>query len=222
MAFREDYFRRILEQIEESAEEQIAERRGGDEADTLERIDAALAERHRPHPERLHLTLDVSLVDAPESLRDRLDELYILRTTVCRRLEASTLDEETILFLMRSLLVGTERLIRERRAPGPPAQMLADILRQERIGRLLGTADIAEAWRVLFELEAERENFDYAEDYLFHAVRIAPRSEQLIERGLDFYSELLNRSDSCLEDGGLPRGEVERARWELLEMLDAC
>lgn len=221
MAFREDYFRRIIEQIEETAEERVAEQRRGDQADTLEHVDVALAERHRPHPERLRLTLDPERLEDLERLKQNLDELYVVRTTLCRRLQTSKLERETVLFLMRSVLVGTERLIQRNRPPGPPAQLLADILRQERISRMLEALQMAECWRVLFELESDRDNYAFAEDYLFHAVRLAPDPEALIHRGLDFYGNLLELPDRRLEKGGLPRPEAKRARWELLEKLNA-
>lgn len=218
MPFRNDYFRRILEEIEETAEQRVAEQRRGDEADTLERIDTTLAEYHRPEPQRLRLTLDVPLLRA-DDLAERLDELYVVRTDLCRRLESSGLEEEIVLYLVRSVLVGTERMLQEYREPSAPAELLASILRQERIGQLLSPRQVAEAWRVLFELEADRGHLALAEDYLFHAVRLADRPESLIHRGLDFYGRILDWPDAKLERHGLPRREAENARWELLELL---
>jgi len=217
--FQNDYFRRLLEEIEETAEERSAEQRRGDEADSVENVDVALAEHHRPNPERLRLTLDVPMLEA-ERLRDRLGELYVVRTDLCRRLQASGLDDDIVLSLMRNVLVGTERMIRQNREPSAPAKLLAEILRQERIARTLTPNQVAEAWRVLFELEAEREHYALAEDYLFHAVRLADEPESLIHRGLDFYGRILEQSDERLAACGLPREEAENARWELLNRLN--
>jgi len=217
--FQNDYFRRLLEEIEETAEEKTAEQRRGDEADSVERIDRSLAEHHRPNPERLRLTMDAPLLEA-RNLGDRLDELYEVRTDLCRRLEGSGLDAEIVIALMRNVLVGTERMIRENREPSAPATLLAEILRQERIARTLTPAQVAETWRVLFELEVERDHYALAEDYLFHAVRLADDPEPLIHRGLDFYGHILEKSDERLERCGLPRDEAEDARWELLRRLN--
>ncbi|MFB6375963.1 MAG: DUF6483 family protein, partial [Bradymonadaceae bacterium] len=74
-------------------------------------------------------------------------------------------------------------------------QLLADLLRQERIAHVLDRSELAEAWRVLFELEADRDHYSFAEDYLFHAVDLAPAPAALIQRGLDFYERLLELPD---------------------------
>lgn len=218
MPFRNDYFRRILEEIEETAEERTAEQRRGDEADTLERVDTTLAEYHRPDPQRLRLSLDPETLRA-DDLSEQLDDLYEVRTDLCRRLQASEIDRGTVLYLMRSVLVGTQRRIHQNREPRAPAELLAEILRQQRIGRVLDPYEVAEAWRVLFELEADRGHVALAEDYLFHAVRLTEDPEPLIHRGLDFYAEILDWSDAKLTRRGLPRDEARQARWELLELL---
>jgi hypothetical protein len=220
--FRDDYFRRILEELEASAEERIAEDRRGDQADTLERLDRALAEVHRTQPELLQMTLDGAALSDPRPLSDRLDELYAIRTALCRRLEASRLEESTVLILIRGVYVGTEEQRSRRHRPDRPIDLLARILRQERVAHLLSSPQLVEAWRVLFELEADRGNWAHAEDYLFHAVRLSGADRGLVERGIDFYQQLLDRPDADIEKGGLTRQEADRARWDLLELQDGA
>ena len=218
MSFHDDYFRRLLEELADTGKERVVdERRGEDRKDTLRNVDRELAERHRFHPERLRSTLDDAIVDGEEPVADNLDQLFEMRTALCRQLERSALDEEVVFFLIRSVYVGTLRTIQRGRTPSPPTQLLADLLRQERIAHVLDRSELAEAWRALFELEADRDHFSFAEDYLFHAVRTAPYAEDLVQRGLDFYERILALPDEQLERGGLDRAEAERARWELLE-----
>lgn len=57
--------------------------------------------------------------------------------------------------------------------------------------------------------------FAKAEDALFAAIEIAPESRGLLQLGVSFYHRLLGNSDSALEDGGLPRAEVETGLAEL-------
>lgn len=219
MSFYDDYFRRLLEELSNPQERIVEREERVDERDNLQNIDRQLADKHRFYPERLKSTLDESLLDGPESLPDNIDELFEIRTALCRKLERSDLDEEVVFFLVRSVYVGTLRAIQRGNHTVPPAQMAADLLRQERVAHVLDRDESVEAWRALFDLEADRDNFSYAEDYLFHAVRVAEDPMPLIHRGLDFYDRILALPDDDLESGGLTREECDRARWELLEMV---
>ena len=58
--------------------------------------------------------------------------------------------------------------------------------------------------------------FDDAEDALFKVLELAGDNPDVIQRGMRFYDALLSRSDTELEEGGLPREEVEDSRRELL------
>ncbi|MFB6375962.1 MAG: hypothetical protein ABEN55_23235, partial [Bradymonadaceae bacterium] len=89
----------------------VEEREYEDRRDTLQNIDRALAEKHRFHPERLNSTLDEEVLDDEAPLGENLDELFVTRTTVCRRLQRSDLDEEVVFFLVRSIYVGTLRVL---------------------------------------------------------------------------------------------------------------
>lgn len=218
--FDDDYFRQLLERMEVVEGEQL-ERAFEEHEDTLEHVDRAIARRMRPEPELLRLTPDRDVLATADSLKDRLDDLYELRTELCRRLERADLDKQTVLLLMRSILAGIQHDIAHYHEPSRPARYLADLLRQERIGRLLDASEIVEAWRVLFELQIDRGEWALAEDYIFHAVELADDPDDLVDRGVDVFQELLSLSDEKLEKGRLTRSEVERARWDLLEMVDA-
>ncbi len=220
MPFRKDYFRNILERIEETAEERAEEGTGGRAPDSIERIDHELVDYYRERPEALRTTLDEDILD-PRNGFDAIGDMFSLRTGLILELRESGLDDATVLFLARSLLVGVERVLEDRtRLPALP-NLLADILRQERITHALSLSEVGEAWRILFEIEREREHFANAEDALFHALELAEAPEELIRRGLDFYNELMDYTDAQLHRGGLEREEVDRARWELVERLDA-
>jgi hypothetical protein len=219
MSFRDDYFRRILERIEQTVEERADQSERGRTPDSLDRVDAELVEHYRERPDALRTTIDEAALEL-EGGAAGAEDMFSLKTGLLLDLRRSGLSESTVLFLARSLLVGVERVL-ERRSHLPALpNLLADILRQQRIARALSPLEVAEAWRVLFEVEAERENFANAEDALFHAIELADDPEALIRRGLDFYEDLTSRSDHRLRRGGLDADEVDRARWELVERLD--
>ncbi|HEX4263822.1 MAG TPA: DUF6483 family protein [Verrucomicrobiae bacterium] len=63
--------------------------------------------------------------------------------------------------------------------------------------------------------------FAKAEDALFALLDADPENVALLEFGISFYERLLGQSDVRLEEGNLPRSEVEAARGELRERLAA-
>ncbi|MVP01087.1 DUF6483 family protein [Paenibacillus lutrae] len=73
------------------------------------------------------------------------------------------------------------------------------------------------------EYFANRGRFDEAENILYELGREISDDRQLPEWGLHFYERLLHLSDQELEDGGLPRSEVElglqewKSAWPRLE-----
>jgi len=77
---------------------------------------------------------------------------------------------------------------------------------------------MAEAWKTLFHIEADRQRFPKAEDYLFHAIDLAEDPKSVLEAGLKFYRRLEKLPDEVLERRNLPRDEVEAALDEL-EMM---
>lgn len=222
MSFQDDYFRRILEGVEETREQKAAHERAGQAPDTIDRIDARLAEYHRHEPGRLATTVAPQLIEEADALAGRLDELFVMRTSVVVELQKSPLSDDRVLFLARSLLVGTARMIDNRERPPSPTGLLARVLRQERVARLLSPREVAHAWQVVFEIEADRGRYDRAEDALFHAIELRDNPCGLIRDGIDFYKTLEDAPDDRLRAGGLSAREVDRAKWELLEKLDAA
>lgn len=221
MNFHDDYFQRILEGIEETREEQIAEDRSARAPDTIERVDVRLADIHRETPGLLRSTLDSEVLSGTEPIKEQLDELFVTRTALVVDLEKSRLPGERVLFLARSLLVGTASILEDGEWPPPPSRMLGRLLTQERIARIMNRREVGETWRVLFELHADSNRWDHAEDALFHALELLDDPEFLIRRGLDYYARLDELGEDRLRRGGLSADEVDRARWELLERLDA-
>lgn len=71
----------------------------------------------------------------------------------------------------------------------------------------LGYAVSSAAPRGLVELYVRAGRFDEAENWLYRWGEVEPEAAQA--RAEAFYQELLGLSDAALEDGGLPRAEVE-------------
>jgi hypothetical protein len=215
-----DYFRRLVEQTEQTPEERRAQEEGATAPDTLARVDFRLADYHRDRPSVLRSTVNGDVLEATDDVAERLDDLLVVRTELMVELEKADLHQRTVLFLARSLLVGTQHFLDEGREPPAPSRLLADVLRQERIARVMTPGEVGKGWRVIFEVESKRRRFDRAEDALFHALSLLNNDEALLRRGLDFYQQLLDLPARKLRRGGLSRKEADRAKWELLERLD--
>jgi hypothetical protein len=212
MSFRDDYFRRLLERLNPPVEEREAQGDADRLPDTIDHLDRAVALKYRDRSGVLSLS--------PTTTGDGPDDQWLrLRTQLGRRLQASGLHEDIVLFLLRSLLVGLEDLDAPPHQRPGPASLLAGLLRQERVGRMIPEEAVAEAWRVLFELQWERESFANAENALFHALNLADAPESLLRRGLDFYDDLVDRPPEDLRRGGLTHAEADHARWELVKHL---
>lgn len=215
-----DYFRQLVERTEQTPEERRAQEDGATAPDTLARVDFRLADYHRDRPTVLRSTINGDVLDNTGDIADDLNDLLVVRTEVMVELEKTDLHRRTVLFLARSLLVGTQHYLDERREPPIPSRLLADVLKQERIARVMTPVEVGRSWRVIFGVESKRRRFDRAEDALFHALSLLEDNDALLERGLDFYQHLLELPKRKVRRGGLSRKEADRARWELLERLD--
>lgn len=60
-----------------------------------------------------------------------------------------------------------------------------------------------------------------AEDALFKALDVVGDNEEILTRGKQFYEECRKQADRRLEEGNLPRAEVEEGYAEILERLEA-
>ncbi len=216
MSFRDDYFRRLLERLDPPAEQREAAGESDHVPDTVDHLDRAVALKYRERSEVLSLGASAQSSTTPNSPNN---QWLRLRTRLGRRLQASGLSCDIVLFLLRSLLVGIDDLDVPPRHRPHPADLLAGLLRQERVARMVPESAIAESWRVLFELRWERDQFASAENALFHALEIAGRPEDLLRRGLAFYDDLVERPPDVLRRGGLSAREADRARWEIVEYL---
>lgn len=65
------------------------------------------------------------------------------------------------------------------------------------------------------------EKYDTVEDVLFMWVESEPGNSEAVEAGITFYERLLLKSNEELEEGGLPRDEVEAGLEELLQLSDS-
>ncbi len=87
----------------------------------------------------------------------------------------------------------------------------------------LEAADVAlpsETHQALLDYYEQFDLYDTAEELLFEWVESEPGNSEAIEAGITFYERLLLKSVEELEDGGLPRDEVEAGLEELLQMAD--
>ncbi len=64
-------------------------------------------------------------------------------------------------------------------------------------------------------------NFADAEDALWNALDVAGDHPQLLARGRAFYEQCRKQADARLEEGGLPRDEVEEGLEEVEERIEA-
>lgn len=64
-------------------------------------------------------------------------------------------------------------------------------------------------------------HFAEAEDALWNAIDVAGDHPQLLARGRAFYEQCRKQADSRLEQGGLPRDEVEEGLAEIEEKIEA-
>jgi hypothetical protein len=78
----------------------------------------------------------------------------------------------------------------------------------------------ATEWR-LFHYEVKRQQFDKAETRLFELLEQAGITEKVISQGKAFYNHLLQLSDEVLEQGGLPRAEVQEGYEAFKVRLDS-
>ena len=221
MPVRRDYIMRMVEKLAGTFEEIVAEGDAGERED-LQRIDRALAEAFRARPETLHLQIDHGIEEIDERLAAEVGRLLELRTRVADGLGNADLSERSLRFAFRSLVQGAEMSFHDaERGDKTPLDLLRDVLRSDRTARIMPTDDIAEAWRVVFRIEAERQHFPQAEDALFLALDIGGDPIELIREGVRFYERLTDLPDQVLERRGLPRAEVDEALKELRRRLEA-
>ena len=64
--------------------------------------------------------------------------------------------------------------------------------------------------------------FSRAEDCLYELVEVAPNKQQALQLGFAFYHRLLVKTDEELEDGNLPRSEVESGLTDLEKRYSAA
>lgn len=63
-------------------------------------------------------------------------------------------------------------------------------------------------------------NFADAEDSLWKAIELVGNDPRLLERGQNFYEHCRKQADSRLEEGNLPREEVEQGYEDILERIE--
>jgi hypothetical protein len=93
--------------------------------------------------------------------------------------------------------------------------LMRELLRDDRITTVLDADEMAETWRDIFEHEARHQRYAPAEDALFHAIDLADDPTDHVRRGTRFYETLLKLPDEVLDEGDLPRVEVQEALQEL-------
>jgi hypothetical protein len=73
----------------------------------------------------------------------------------------------------------------------------------------------------LISYHEKAHNFADAEDALWNAIDVAGDHPQLLARGRAFYEQCRKQADARLEEGGLPRDEVEEGLAEIEEKIEA-
>jgi len=88
----------------------------------------------------------------------------------------------------------------------------------------LEAADVvlpSETIQALIDYYEQSKLYDTAEELIFEWVESEPGNSDAVEAGISFYERLSLLSDEELEEGGLPREEVEAGLEELLQASDS-
>lgn len=216
MGIKQDVIMQMVEKMADTFQE--VEAAGmEDPREGLQSIDEALTEAFRARPETLHMQLRDGLDEVDGRIAAEAGRLLVLRNRLAEQLKNAGLAEKSLHFAFRGLLEGARMPLQGQDLIA--ADVLADLLRQERTARVIPPDDMARAWRTLFEIEADRQRFPTAEDYLFHAIDLSEDPTPIIRKGLRFFEKVEQLPDDILERRGLPRDEVEAAIDELRELL---
>jgi hypothetical protein len=217
MSIHRDHVAQLLESLADTFDEVVA----GAEVEprtALRTIDRTLADTVHTRPETLHLQLEQGIEGADPRVAAEIGRLLDVRAQLADQLGDAELADRSHRLSIRALRHGLGASFHDTASGDEvPAERLRTILRDVRTAEVLTTDTIASAWRELFEFEADRQHYPKAEDCLFHALRLTPDPQPIVEDGLDFYDRLLELPDEVLERRGLPRDEVEDARAELEE-----
>lgn len=217
VSIQHDYIMRLVENLADTFEE-VTEAGALDPQSSLQQIDGALAEAFRARPETLHLQIDHGIDEIDDRVAAEVGRLLVVRTDVADRLDRSELSRRSRRYALRSLLQGVEVSFHgaeDGSADQTPVGMLRSLLREDASGEVLGREELAEAWRVVFEVERDRQHFPRAEDALFHAIDLTADPGDVLRAGIHFYERLLDLPDDVLERRGLPREEVRAGLVEL-------
>ncbi len=221
MVLHQSHIMQLVESLADTFDE-VAVGAEVEPGEALRTIDSALSDAFKTRPETLNMQIEHGLEEIDPRVAAEVGRLLEARTEIAEQLGDSELADRSHALATRALLEGAHTSFHETEAEtASPAEMLRGMLRDTRTAEVLTTEMIAEAWRVLFEVEADRQHFPKAEDCLFHAIRLTPDPQPIVEDGLDFYDRLIELPDEVLERRGLPRDEVEEARAELEAMYES-
>lgn len=210
--YSQDYIKRMIEQLGEVWTYVIELLARGELPKVYEELDKAYRELVHLDRDLVHKSSDDFLV-LSTMLGATVESDRAMALADLLRLEAEVHDrvhqnDERDACLIKALNVLLEVHARVNNKGSP---LLLDRIAQ--LHEASATADLPALtqWR-LFRFFDSRGDYAKAEDALYPLIDEAPA---YLEHGLDFYERLLRLPDHALEQGGLPRAEVEAALTDL-------
>lgn len=214
-AYSQDYIKRMIEQIGEAWAEVVALLKQDDPARAIERLDQA-------YRDLVHLDRDL--------VHKTSEDFLILATTVGKvgdvdrslaladllRIEAEIHEHQDEPELRAACLFKAINVLVEASLRLSHASSQEHVERIDQLATDIKGLEAAPAthWR-LFRYFESRSQFDKAEDALYELLDADP--DVYADHGIDFYQRLLKQPDHVLEQGGLPRAEVQDGLEQLLD-----
>jgi hypothetical protein len=213
MAIRQDFILRMIEQLAAAFGRIFAGDRVEDESRAIYELEGVLADVFRTRRELLFMSPEDNIEQFDSRLAAEVGRMLLEHSRLSTsqgRPEAAQRSFELAIQCLRGG-IGEELSHTDKTS----TDLMRELLRADKTATVLDAEQMSETWRDIFELEARRQHYAQAEDALFHAIDLADDPTDHVKRGIRFYETLLKLSDEMLEEGDLPRVEVEEALQEL-------
>jgi hypothetical protein len=184
-----------------------------DKKRALFKLEGVLADVFRTRRELLFMRPEEMIEEFDPRLAAEVGRIFLVHADLSKSQGLDEADERSYRLAIQCLRGGLgEELGHTDKTSN---DLMRKLLRARRITSVLDGDQMAETWRDIFEIEARRQHYAHAEDALFHAIDLADDSSDHVKRGMRFYETLLKLPDEVLEEGDLPRIEVQEALQEL-------
>ncbi|MBA2664153.1 MAG: hypothetical protein H0U74_17815 [Bradymonadaceae bacterium] len=216
MVIRQDFIMRMIEQLAAAFSRVFA----GQPVSEISDPQLAMVELDDALSEVLHVRaelLDVQPEDMLEAFTPQLAaeaaRIFVARAQLARRLGRAQAWQVSVRFATRGLAEGIGHGFHT--GQGTAIDLLREVLRDETLASAHSNQELSVLWTTIFEHEASRRRLATAEDAIFAAIALGTETEKLQERGLLFFTQLLELDDEDIAQGGLTRAEIVEALAEL-------